>query len=103
MVFHGLTVVTVYCSGWVKLSAWARQQAITYRTAWRSFWAGTVPVLAERTPGTILMKPGSISSGARVSSSDQNNALDGQAARLVSFANSRGLAVSRKIFEIAPA
>jgi predicted site-specific integrase-resolvase len=73
----------------VKLSAWARQQAITYRRAWRSFWAGTVPVRAERTPGgTILMKPGSISSGARVSSSDQKSALDGQAARLVSFANS---------------
>ena len=89
----------------MKLSQWAREQGVSYRTAWRWFHAGKLPVPARQTPtGTILVKPvvaeGVTAVYARVSSSDQKGDLDGQVARLVAFANPRGLAVSRTVSEI---
>jgi predicted site-specific integrase-resolvase len=39
----------------MKLSTWAKKQGISYRTAWRWFKAGKLPVLAEQTKtGTLL-------------------------------------------------
>ena len=90
----------------MKLSEWARGQGISYRTAWRWFKAGTLPVPAEQAAtGTILVKPVSVPPGAaalyaRVSSSGQKKDLEGQIGRLVAFANARGLAISRSVFEI---
>jgi putative resolvase len=41
----------------MKLSAWAKKQGISYRTAWRWFKNGNFPVPVEQTPtGTILVK-----------------------------------------------
>ena len=90
----------------MKLSEWARGQGISYRTAWRWFKAGTLPVPVEQAAtGTILVKPVSVPPGAaalyaRVSSSGQKKDLEGQIGRLVAFANARGLAISRSVFEI---
>src|SRR5918996_5451153 len=92
----------------MKLSEWARGQGISYRTAWRWFKAGTLPAPAEQAAtGTILVKPVSVPPGAaalyaRVSSSGQKKDLEGQIGRLVAFANARGLAISRSVFEIGP-
>ena len=41
----------------MKLSEWARKQGISYRTAWRWFKAGQLPVTAVQTAtGTILVE-----------------------------------------------
>ena len=71
----------------MKLSTWARKKGISYRTAWRWFKEGRLPVIAEQTKtGTILIKeeaasPNSAEIYARVSSNDQkkiwiNKSLD---------------------------
>lgn len=66
-----------------------------------------MPVPAYQTPtGTILVKVGEEKEGgktaiyARVSSADRKADLDRQVARLLEFANSRGLAVAKAVTEI---
>ena len=79
----------------MKLSVWAKTQGISYRTAWRWFANGTLPVEAEQTStGTILVKEGKVSGGkvaiyARVSSSDQKKDLESQICRLALFASTQ--------------
>lgn len=93
----------------MKLSSWAKKQGISYRTAWRWFKEGTLPVVAEQTAsGTILIKESdSISNEvaiyARVSSSDQKNDLERQVGRLLLFANSRKWVVAETVTEIGSA
>ena len=90
----------------MKLSQWAKQQGISYKTAWRWFKSGKLPVPAVQTnTGTILIEESkTLSQGvalyARVSSSDQKQDVNRQVARLVQFANSQGLAVTKAITEI---
>lgn len=90
----------------MKLSTWAKQQGISYRTAWRWFKEGKLPVVAEQTKtGTILIKENQTPSNAvaiyaRVSARDQKKDLDQQIARLVQYANARGWAVAQTITEI---
>lgn len=90
----------------MKLSTWAKGQGISYKTAWRWFRDGKLPVIAEQTKtGTILIKegvcePNAIVIYARVSSTDQKKDLDRQIARLVIFANARGWVVAQTITEI---
>ena len=88
----------------MKLSEWAKQQGISYKTAWRWFNEGLLPVPAEQVAtGTIIVKAipadteSKVAIYARVSSSDQKKDLDGQVARLLSFANANGLSVSNTI------
>ena len=93
----------------MKLSDWAKKQGITYRTAWRWFNEGKLPVEAEQTPtGTILIKevspqPLQVAIYARVSSSDQKNDLDRQVSRLVIYANSKKWLISETVMEIGSA
>jgi putative resolvase len=93
----------------MKLSDWAKKQGISYRTAWRWFNEGKLPVEAEQTPtGTILikdtaLKPLQIAIYARVSSSDQKNDLDRQISRLVVFANSKKWLIAETVVEIGSA
>jgi putative resolvase len=93
----------------MKLSVWAKKQGISYRTAWRWFKDGKLPVKAEQTgTGTILIKESTPHDNevviyARVSSSDQKGDLDTQISRLVQFANSRGWVVTQTITEIGSA
>ena len=90
----------------MKLSTWAKKQGISYKTAWRWFNEGKLPVFAEQTQtGTILIKdettqPNSVAIYARVSSTDQKKDLDRQIARLVMFANANGWVVAQTITEI---
>lgn len=93
----------------MKLSDWAKKQGISYRTAWRWFNEGKLPVEAEQTPsGTILIKevacnPLQVAIYARVSSSDQKNDLDRQISRLVIFANSKKWVIAETVVEIGSA
>ena len=93
----------------MKLSEWARKQGVSYRTAWRWFKEGKLPVPVEQTPtGTILIKDTTselnhVAIYARVSSSDQKNDLDRQISRLLQFANSQKWAVAQTVTEIGSA
>lgn len=41
----------------MKLNIWAKKQDVSYRTTWRWFKEGNLPVPAEQTPsGTVLIK-----------------------------------------------
>ena len=42
----------------MKLSAWAKQQGVSYKTAWRWWKAGQLPVPTEQMPtGTVIVDP----------------------------------------------
>ena len=91
----------------MKLSDWAKQQGITYKTAWRWFKAGRLPVPYTQLPtGTILVQPpqvtpvGSVALYARVSSADQKPDLERQLGRLTEQAVQQGFVVSRSVSEI---
>lgn len=80
----------------MKLSKWARQNNLHYRTALKWFHAGTLPVDAKQMPsGTIwvnetmsLVQPTTtkVAIYARVSSHDQKSDLDRQVARITEWA-----------------
>jgi putative resolvase len=98
--------VTSYISA-MKLADWAKQQGITYKTAWRWFKAGRLPVPHTQLPtGTILVHPpterpeGAAALYARVSSADQKADLERQLGRLTAFATANGMAVIRSVAEI---
>jgi len=42
----------------MKLSTWAKQQGISYKTAWRMWKLGQLPVPVEQMPtGTVIVHP----------------------------------------------
>jgi len=94
----------------MKLSTWAKKQGISYKTAWRLWSTGKLPLPAEQlATGTIIVKepeasyeagPSSVVLYARVSSSDQKQDLDRQLSRLVEYTTSQGLQVKGAIKEI---
>ncbi len=93
--------------GCVKLSEWARQQGVSYQTAWRWVKDGKMPVPVRQAPsGTWLIdEPAAQASGrvvayCRVSSVDQKPDLERQAARVVAGANRQGLAVAEVVTEV---
>jgi predicted site-specific integrase-resolvase len=91
----------------VKLADWARETGIDYKTAYRWFRTGILPIPSKQMPtGTILVFPQASSDPtnvvlyARVSSHDQKADLDRQLARLVEYATQNGLVVKGATTEI---
>lgn len=90
----------------MKLSVWARQQGISYKTAWRLWKTGRLPVPAEQlATGTVVLHPPAVTPGgaalyARVSSGDQKTDLDRQLARLAVFAAQQKLHVVDTVREV---
>ena len=91
----------------MKLSVWAKENGLTYRTAWRMWRDGRLPVPAEQlATGTVLVHPPqaqaaeSVALYARVSSGDQKADLERQLGRLAEYASKEKLAVTRSISEI---
>ncbi len=90
----------------MKLSAWAKKQGVSYRTAWNGFRQGKLPVPAKQLPsGTIIVQDEPEDDGitviyARVCSHDQHPNLDGQVARCLEYANAQGLSVSQTVTEV---
>jgi putative resolvase len=94
----------------MKLKDYAKQQGISYKTAWRWWKAGKLPGQQMDT-GTILVetgrdmalvsKPERVAIYARVSSHEQATNLERQAERLVSYCAAKGYQVSRVVKEIA--
>lgn len=90
----------------MKLSDYAKNNNISYKTAWRHFKAGKLNATQLQT-GTVviketnnLIKPDYIVTYARVSSSENKSNLKSQSNRLVSFCNANGWIVKETIEEI---
>jgi predicted site-specific integrase-resolvase len=92
----------------MKLSEWAKRQGITYKTAWRWFQQGRLPVPAEQAPsGTIIVYPDYKPEAgtkavlyARVSGSGQKDDLQRQAERLDDYAARHGFSVIETVAEV---
>ena len=94
----------------MKLSEWARKNDITYRTAWKWFHNGQLPVRATQLEtGTILVfeeepqtasPEDSVVLYCRVSGHDQLDDLERQVERLKDFASAKGWTVKQTVTEI---
>jgi predicted site-specific integrase-resolvase len=91
----------------VKLSQWAKQQGISFKTAQRWYYAGIMPVPTEKTPtGRIMVlvdepvKESRTVLYACVSTSSQKKDLDRQVERLLAFAKSQGWEHTEVVTEI---
>jgi putative resolvase len=91
----------------MKLSAYARQQGISYQTAWRMWQRGELP--AHQLPsGTVIVdvpgapqavRPRRVAVYARVSSSENRTNLESQAERVATFCAAKGWQVAKVIKE----
>jgi predicted site-specific integrase-resolvase len=91
----------------MKLSVWARESGLTYKTAWRMWRDGNLPVPSEQlATGTVLVHPPkapaiqAVALYARVSSADQKSDLERQLGRLAEYASKERLTVVRSVSEI---
>lgn len=91
----------------MKLSAWAKLQGLQYKSAWKMWKAGKLPIPSEQLPtGTIIVHPPSVATAngvalyARVSSADQKVDLERQIARLAVYAAENSLRVTDVVKEI---
>jgi predicted site-specific integrase-resolvase len=90
----------------VKSSDWARREGISYKTAWRWYNNGTLPVTTKRTAsGRIHVELGENACQgytlyARVSSNDQKNDGIEQLERLKRDVSAWGGKVEKEILEI---
>ena len=91
----------------MKLSAWAKANGLTYKTAWRMWRDGRLPIPAEQLPtGTVIVHPPQAPAVdcaaiyARVASADQQGDLERQLGRLAEYASRECLMVIRSVSEI---
>jgi putative resolvase len=93
----------------MKLSQYAKQQGISYRTALRWWHAGAIKgyqaptgtiVVAEGEPLPAI-RPGKVAIYARVSSAEHKDNLERQAARLSEYCAARGYRAAHVVKEIA--
>jgi len=91
----------------MKLSTWATEQGLTYKTAWRLYKTGKLPLPATQLPtGTIIVAPPKtkavpvVALYARVSSYDQREDLERQLSRLRDYAATQGYQVMKETKEI---
>ncbi len=92
----------------MKLSQYAKQQGISYKTAWRWYKAGQLDAYQTPTGMVVVRDPkevrpvtGRIALYARVSSLGQKEDLDRQVQRLKDYAAAKGYQVSKEVTEIA--
>src|SRR4030081_1862369 len=90
----------------MKLSEYAKQQGISYKTAWRWFKSGELDAYQTAT-GTVIVRevvqtspPRGIALYARVSSADQKEDLQRQVERLKNYSAARGYQVNKIVQEI---
>jgi putative resolvase len=91
----------------MKLSQWAKLKGISYKTAWRMWRDGRLPVHAEQLPtGTVVIhipaeEAGGVALYARVSSADQKADLDRQLVRLTEYAIAKSMPIADVVKEVA--
>src|SRR5258708_8346904 len=92
----------------MKLKDYARQQGVSYRTAWRWWKAGKLPgrqmdtgtILVETEPTTPSSANQRVAIYARVSSAENTSNLDSQAERLVAYCVARGCHLAQVVKEV---
>lgn len=95
----------------MNLREWALSQGIHPQTAYKWYRAGTLPVPARKVGQLILVgdlesRPSASKSAviyARVSSADQQQDLDRQVARVLTWATEHGYSVDRVVTEVGSA
>jgi predicted site-specific integrase-resolvase len=94
----------------MKFSEWARHNNVDYKTAWKWFHTGILPVPARQLPtGTIWVEPpveraqARAALYARVSPADQKEDLERQLDRLSRYAAEHGLTVGAMAKEVGSA
>jgi predicted site-specific integrase-resolvase len=92
----------------MKLSQYAKEQGVSYKTAWRWYKAGQLDAYQTPTGMVLVRDPkevrpvtGRIALYARVSSQDQKQDLERQLERLRAYAASRGYTVAKEVTELA--
>lgn len=94
----------------MKLSKWAKDKGVSYKTAWRWWKSGMLPVKATQMPsGTIIVDEKSDKTSddncvviyCRVSNQSRKNELEYQVDRCVAYANAKGYQVSKIYKEVA--
>ncbi len=91
----------------MKLSAYAKQQGISYQTAWRMWQRGELPahqlpsgtVIVEVSPTPPAIRPQKVAVYARVSSAENRKNLEGQAERVAAFCAVKGWQVAKVVKE----
>ena len=91
-----------------KLSQYAKENNVTYRTAWNHFHAGLIDGAYQLPTGTVVIPDAHqsepniehIATYSRVSSSENKTNLDNQSKRLTEFCNAKGWIVEEQIKEI---
>ena len=92
----------------MKLSKWAEEKGIAYKTAWNLYKNNKIPNAYQLKSGTIIVpeeqhdiiKPEYIVTYARVSSSENKSNLEKQSERLISFCNAKGWQTHLNIKEV---
>ena len=91
----------------MKLSHWAKEKGILYRTAWLMFNRGQIKGAYKLPTGTIIIPSESninkndyVITYSRVSSSENKNNLESQCKRLVDYCNAKGWKTNENIKEI---
>lgn len=92
----------------MKLSQYAKQQGVSYKTAWRWYKAGQLDAYQSAT-GTVIVRDQPVSASstgrialyARVSSANQKEDLNRQMERLRTYALAHGYQVAKEVVEIA--
>jgi predicted site-specific integrase-resolvase len=88
----------------MKLSSYAKQLGISYKTAWRQWKRGELNAY-QLPSGTVVIKPDlpvitGVAIYTRVSSSENKSNLDSQAERLTQYAVAKGYQIKHVIKEV---
>jgi putative resolvase len=91
-----------------KLSTYAKENDVTYRTAWNRFKAGRIPNASMDSDGHILIETDPVDTPklkraaiyTRVSSNENKGNLDAQAERLKRYAEAKGYQITYIVKEV---
>jgi putative resolvase len=91
----------------MKLSAYAKQQGVSYQTVWRMWQRGELPahqlpsgtVIVDVPPTPEAVRPQKVAVSARVSSAENRKNLDSQAERVAAFCAAKGWQVAKVVKE----
>lgn len=91
----------------IKLSEYAKQHSIVYRTAWNRFKAGKIPNAFKDEMGNVLIKIPTkgvdltkVAIYARVSSNENRSNMEAQAQRLRNYATAKGYQIVEVVQEV---